>query len=202
MEQLLTISEAAKYLRRTTICLQQWDRKGRLCAHRTDTNRRYYYKSELDNFLGIDIKKEDRITIVYARVSSSNQKNDLKKQISMLNDYIQIKAYSNVKLYEEIGGGLNFKRAKLNDILELVLQNKVDKIIITHKDRLCRFGFELIKNICDKFNTEIEVITLDNDSLETEMVKDLMTIIHCFSSRLYGLRNYRKELKKRLESNP
>ena len=195
MEQIFTISEAAKYLRRTTICLQQWDRKGRLVTHRTDTNRRYYYKSEIDKFLGIDLKKQDR-------VSSSNQKNDLRNQIAILNDYIQLKGYSNVKLLEEIGGGLNFERPKLNEILELVLQSKVDKIIITHKDRLCRFGFELIKNICDKFNTEIEVITLDNDSPETEMVKDLMTIIHCFSSRLYGLRNYRKELKKRLESNP
>ena len=138
MEQIFTISEAAKYLRRTTICLQQWDRKGRLVTHRTDTNRRYYYKSEIDKFLGIDLKKQDR-------VSSSNQKNDLRNQIAILNDYIQLKGYSNVKLLEEIGGGLNFERPKLNEILELVLQSKVDKIIITHKDRLCRFGFELIK---------------------------------------------------------
>jgi predicted site-specific integrase-resolvase len=74
-------------------------------------------------------------------------------------------------------------------------------LIITHKDRLCRFGFELIKGLCERFDVKIEVVTLDNDSPETEMVKDLMTIVHCFSSRLYGLRNYRKELKKRLESN-
>jgi putative resolvase len=201
MHEILTVTEAAQYLKRTVVCLQQWDRRGKLKSHRTDSNRRYYFKHELDNFLGIEPVQEHRSIVVYARVSSTNQKSDLKNQINILNDYVRAKAYSNVLVFEEIGGGLNFKRKKFNEILDLILGNKIEKLIITHKDRLCRFGFDLIKGLCDKFNVEIEVITLDKDSPETEMVKDLMTIIHCFSSRLYGLRNYRKELKKRLESN-
>lgn len=201
MNEILTVTEAAQYLKRTVVCLQQWDRRGKLKSHRTQSNRRYYFKHELDSFLGIRPVKENRSIVVYARVSSSNQKPDLKNQINILNEYIKTKGYSNVISYEEIGGGLNFKRKKFNEILNLILENKVEKLIITHKDRLCRFGYELVKSLCDRFNVDIEVITLDNDSPETEMVKDLMTIVHCFSSRLYGLRNYRKELKKRLESN-
>lgn len=198
---ILSVSEAAKYLRKTVKCLQKWDRDGKLPAHRTKTNRRFYYKKELEKFLGFsDEKQIEKNIIAYARVSSSNQKNDLKNQIDILNNYILGKKYSNVKLYNEVGGGLSFKRKKFNEILDLILEDKVEKIIITHKDRLSRFGFDLIKGICDRFNVAIEVITIDNNSPQEEMVKDLMTIVHCFSSRLYGLRNYRKELKKHLES--
>ena len=168
---------------------------------RTESNRRYYFKHELDKFLGIKPEEKNRNIVAYARVSSANQKSDLKNQLNVLNEYVKLKGYSNVLTYEEIGGGLNFKRKKFNEILNLILGNKIEKLIITHKDRLCRFGFELIKGLCERFDVKIEVVTLDNDSPETEMVKDLMTIVHCFSSRLYGLRNYRKELKKRLESN-
>jgi putative resolvase len=199
MSEIYTIGEAAKYLRRTVTTLQIWDRSNKLKSQRTNTNRRFYHKKDLDAFLGIKEPTINKSIIAYARVSSSNQKSDLKNQASILNQYIQSKNYTNVKLIEEIGGGLSFKRKKFNEILNDIQDNKISKLIITHKDRLSRFGFELIKNICDKYNCEIEVITLDNDSPQEEMVKDLMTIIHCFSSRLYGLRNYRKELKNKLK---
>lgn len=201
MEQKFKLSEAAKYLNYNKIYLQYLDRSGSLVAHRTKTHRRYYLKSELDAFLNdTPVLDTNRKIIAYCRVSSNNQKPDLINQRSVIETYCIAKGYSNVEYVNEIGGGLNFHRKEFCRIISEIMQGNVSTLVIAHTDRLCRFGFELVEYIATQNNTRIEVLNTEKMSPEKELVTDLMTIIHCFSSRLYGLRNYRKSLKKALES--
>ena len=199
MEKTYTITEAAKILNRTTKCLQQWDRNNKLVAFRTKTNRRFYTENQILDFKGLSIPLNSKQIYVYCRVSSNAQKPDLVNQKNILVQYVQSNDYKNVVYFNEIGGGLNFNRKIFNQIITDIELGKVSKLIVAHKDRLCRFGFDLIKNIATKYNCEIEIIDNIKVSPEQEMVQDLMTIIHCFSSRLYGLRNYKKSLKNALK---
>jgi predicted site-specific integrase-resolvase len=107
-----------------------------------------------------------------------------------------------VEYVEEIGGGLNFKRIKFLDLVDRINAGEVETLILAHKDRFVRFGFELLRHLCEMHNCEILLINDEQLSPEREMVEDLMTIVHCFSSRLYGLRNYKKALKTALEEKP
>lgn len=100
---------------------------------------------------------------------------------------------------EEIGGGLNFKRLRFSEIMDAVGRGEIETLILAHKDRLCRFGFEWFERLCQKNGCEMLILNTEKLSPEQEMVQDLMTIVHCFSSRLYGLRNYRKALSEALK---
>jgi len=196
----LNVTEAAKYLRLSVKTLQRLDREGKLKSYRTETNRRYYYLEQLDGFLHRDIQQKTKVNIVYCRVSSSNQKPDLKNQRKSLEEFCVARGIENPEYVEEIGGGLNFKRKQFNSILERVEGFEVDKLIIAHKDRWCRFGFDWFESFCSRHGCKILILNQESLSPEQEMVTDLMTIIHCFSSRLYGLRNYKKTLKEALRS--
>lgn len=196
-----TVTEAAKMLNRSVKTLQRLDRQKKLVATRTPTNRRIYSHEQLLRFTGLYSQGESvRKTIVYSRVSSCSQKNDLANQRKVLEIFCAGKAFDNVEYVDDIGGGLNFKRPKLLKILEQICSGEVERLVIAHKDRLCRFGFSLVEWLLSKNSCEIVVLNQEHLSPEEEMVQDLMTIINCFSSRLYGLRNYKKGLKKALEN--
>lgn len=200
MEEHYKIGKAAKYLGYTTRSLQLWDRDGKLTALRSATGHRYYTKDQLDQFL---CKKKDiqppRDVVAYCRVSSNNQRPDLKNQRSVIEDFCIARGFANVQYIEEIGGGLNFKRKKFLEIITMIITNKVSVLVLAHKDRFTRFGFDLIEYLCKQYDVEILILNSEKLSPEKEMVEDLMTIIHCFSSRLYGLRNYKKSLKESLK---
>ena len=192
------VGKAAKLLGVSRVTLQKWDREGKLVANRNETNRRYYTDEQINNFLRKPRIELNRI-VAYCRVSSPNQRPDLKNQRKCLEEFCKASGIANVDYLEEIGGGLNFNRPVFLEIIHEITVGRISKLIVAHKDRLCRFGFELIKNLCDLNNCELLVVNVENLSPEQEMVQDLMTIIHCFSSRLYGLRNYKKTLQKALE---
>lgn len=195
----MKIGEAAKYLGYRVQTLQKWDREGKLKpASRTKTNRREYTKAQLDLFLGRKVQS-DRKIYAYCRVSSSSQKSDLLNQRKLLELYCANKGYVSVEYIEEIGGGLNFNRKKLQEIFSDVQKGLISNIIVTHKDRLCRFGFDFLNFICTENNCSLEVINAETTSPEQEVTEDLMAIIHCFSCRLYGLRKYNKQIKKMVE---
>ena len=200
MEQMLTTSEAVLILRRHVKTLQRWDRIGTLKAERTPSGRRLYRQSSLNSFLGNSVQEINKRLVAYCRVSSQAQKPDLKNQREAIEQFCLSSAKSNVNYIEEIGGGLNFKRKKFLDLIDSVASGEIEEIIIAHKDRLARFGFDLLQHICNKNNTKLTIINIEKLSPEQEMVQDLMTIIHCFSSRLYGLRNYKKIVKEALRA--
>lgn len=188
--KIYNVSQMAEKLNVSVITLQRWDRDGRLKAFRTPTNRRYYTQEQLDNLLGENCQ-DKKLVIGYVRVSSNNQKDDLKNQ----KDFILSKEKCD-ELYTDIGSGLNYKRKNFNKILDLVAENKVDKIIITYKDRFVRFGFEWFKNYCEKYGTKIIVLNEEEKFYQQELVEDLISIIHVFSCRIYGLRKYKKQIQE------
>ena len=101
---------------------------------------------------------------------------------------------------EEIGGGLNFKRPKFVQLVDDIVAGDIAVLVVAHKDRLTRFGFDLLLHLCSVHGCEAQIINTEQVSPEQEMVQDLMAITHCFSARLYGLRNYRKALTAALKT--
>lgn len=137
------------------------------------------------------LSKTNQRTILYARVDRLHQKADLDRQIAKL-----LELYPSAELITDIASGLNFKRKGLQSILEAVRTGNVSSIIIAHKDRLARFGFELIEWLCQLDGTKIVVLNQNNLSPEQEMVEDILAIVHVFSCRLYGLRKYKTKIKE------
>jgi putative resolvase len=199
-QRTLTTREAADRLGVGVKTLQRWDREGKLVPiARTSGNHRLYLESHIQDLQGLKPTKPTRV-IVYCRVSSPAQKPDLKNQRKVLEEFCIAKGLANVDFIEEIGGGLNMKRKKFLEIMDAVTARQVKILIIAHKDRLVRFGFDWFEHHCQINNCELLILNQERLSPETEMVQDLMTIIHCFSSRLYGLRNYKKKLEEALKA--
>lgn len=197
---MYNITQFAKLLNYSVKSLQKWDRDGILKPQtRTKTNRRLYSHDQLLQFTNSNILKK-RKNIIYCRVSSSNQKNDLKSQKDFLIDFTRNIGLSIDDTYTDIGSGMNFKRKNFLKLLEEVQNNEIESVTIAHKDRLCRFGYELIEHIFNKYNVKINLINDDRLSPEQELCQDLTSIVHVFSSRLYGLRKYKNKIKKMCEN--
>lgn len=198
----MSTGRAAKLLGVTVKTLQRWEREGRLVpAARTDSNRRLYTESQIREFQGLrqSCTTEPRRSVAYCRVSSHAQKPDLLNQRRVLEEFVVAKGLANVEFIEEVGGGLNFKRKHFLALMDAVGRREVVTLIIAHRDRLTRFGFEWFEHYASINGCELLVLNQERLSPEQEMVQDLMTIVHCFSSRLYGLRNYRKKLSEVLQ---
>lgn len=194
----LTTGRAARYLGLHPKTLQRFDREGRLPAKRTATGRRFWQKRDLDAFLGKTTVEGARRIIAYCRVSSGNQRPDLKNQRKTLEDWCLACGLSDVEFVEEVGGGLNLRRKGFVAVMEAVERGVVAQVVVAHRDRLCRFGFEWFEDFCAKHGCKLVVLNAEQLSPEQEMVRDLMTIVHCFSARLYGLRSYKKALREAL----
>src|SRR5213082_1918474 len=149
--------------------------------------------------LGKNGGERPRSTVCYCRVSSQAQRPDLKNQRRIVEEFAIAKGIANLEFIEEIGGGLNFKRPKFTALVDSVVADEVAMLVVAHKDRLARFGFELLQHLCRKHGSELLVLNTEKVSPEQEMVQDLMAITNCFSSRLDGLRNYRRALKEALK---
>ncbi|GCE15351.1 IS607 family transposase [Tengunoibacter tsumagoiensis] len=179
--------------------LQKWDRIGVLPAKRTVTNRRYYTDEDLAVALRHPHQpKRDRKTIGYCRVSSQAQKPDLANQQKMLEQFCRQRQITVDEWMMEIGGGLNFKRKQFLSLIDAILAGNVERVILAHQDRLARFGYPLLVHLCEIHHCELLVLSVEELSPEQELVQDLLAITHCFSSRLSGLRKYRKALEKAL----
>ena len=180
--------------------LQRWDRQGRLTPPRTPGNRRLYTDEHLA-LVARTSRLNGRITIVYARVSSQTQKPDLDNQIHVLEKFCTANGWAVHEWVKEVGGGLNFRRKHFLRILDAVVLGRIERLIVAHRDRLCRFGFEMIEHLCRTHDCDLVVMNQESLSPEQEMVQDMLSIVHCFSARLYGLRNYRKSLRQALEND-
>src|SRR5262249_35801949 len=160
-----------------------WDRDGILKAHRSITNRRYYTH---DQYLEVARKKPvSKKLITYCRVSSAGQRNDLISQRKAIEAFCLAAGKEVHEKLEDIGSGLNYKRKNFVKLMEIIEQGEVSEIVIAHKDRLVRFGFEWFEKFAQDHGAKIVVMNADSLSPEEEMTKDLLSIIHCFSSRLY-----------------
>ena len=193
---------AAKLLGVTVKTLQRWDREGRLSPlARTDSNRRLYTESQLREFIGIQQRGEPTRIVAYCRVSSAAQKLDLANQRRVLEDFVVARGLANVEFIEEVAGGLNFTRKRFLALMDEIGRGEVKILVLAHRDRLTRFGFEWFEHHAKINGCEFLVLNQEHLSPEEEIVQDMMTIVHCFSSRLYGLRHYRKKLKEALDAD-
>jgi len=178
--------------------LQKWDRIGVLPAKRTITNRRYYTDEELAAALRLPRVQKERRTVAYCRVSSQAQKPALVNQQKVLDAFCKQRKIEVDEWIMEVGGGLNFKRKQFLSLVDAILEGQVERVVLAHQDRLARFGYHVLVHLCQTHQCELLVMNTEELSPEQELVQDLITITHCFSSRLYGLRNYRQALKKAL----
>lgn len=173
--------------------LQRWDRENKLTAQRTPTDRRYYTHKQYVDYMGITQQAKDR-TIIYTRVSTNNQKDDLKNQVDFLKQYANAKGIIIDAVFEDVCSGLNYNRKKWNKLLEDCMLGTIKTIIIAHKDRFIRFGYQWFEQFLKSNGVEIIVVNNETLSPEEEMIQDLISIIHVFSCRIYGLRKYKKQI--------
>lgn len=203
MDNTMSTGKAAKLLGVSVKTLQRWDREGRLVPiARTDSNRRLYTEAQIREFIGLRQAVHAPTKVVaYCRVSSAAQKPDLATQRKVLEEFVVAKGLANVEFVEEVGGGLNFKRKRFLELMDEIGRREIKTLILAHRDRLTRLGFEWFEHFAKVNGCELLVLNQERLSPEQEMVQDLMTIVHCFSSRLYGLRNYRKKLAEVLKND-
>jgi len=193
--------EFGKLIGRTTQTLQRWDNEGILKAHRTPTNRRYYTHEQYLEYIG-QKASEDKLIVVYYRVSGSGQKDDLASQKQALEQFCTAAGKAVDLWLKDIGSGLNYKRKNFVRLLEMVERGEVSEIVIAHKDRFVRFGYEWFEKFSNDHGTTITVMNNESLSPEEEITRDLLTIIHYFSSRLYGLRKYKKKITRLVKEQP
>ncbi|WP_302967353.1 IS607 family transposase [Intestinibacter bartlettii] len=195
-----SIGEFAKAIGKTTKTLRNWDKSGKLKPARIeDTGYRYYSQEQLNHFLGLkDIKTKNKKIIGYCRVSSNKQKDDLERQIDNVKTYMYAKGYQ-FEIISDIGSGINYNKKGLNQLIDMITNYEVEKIVVLYKDKLIRFGYELIENICNKYGTTIEIIDNTQKTEEQELVEDLVQIITVFSCKLQGKRAHKaKKMIKEL----
>lgn len=187
--------EFSELLNVTVKTLQRWDREKTLVANRTPTNRRYYTYDQYLQFKGIGRDADSRKIVIYTRVSTRNQADDLENQVDFLQNYVNAKGLIVDEVIRDYGSGLNYNRKKWNKLLGEVMENKVKMIFVSHKDRFVRFGFDWFEKFCNKFNVEIVVVKNDKLSPHEELVQDIVSILNVFSCRLYELRKYKKQIE-------
>lgn len=187
---MLSIGKFAKSLGVSIQTLRNWDKEGKLKpTYVTENGYRYYSEDLLNKFRNIkNVNKIKKKNILYARVSAKNQKDDLNRQIDNLKQYAYSKGYS-FEIITDIGSGINYKKEGLLKMINLVECGEVDRIIVLYKDRLIRFGYDLIEYICKLNDTKIEIVDNSTISKEQELTEDLIQIITVFANRLYGARS-------------
>lgn len=181
--ELLSIGKFAKTVGVTTTTLRRMHQSGELIpAHISNGGTRYYSTEQLKLFQS---SNHERIVIGYCRVSTPSQKDDLETQVQNVKSYMYAKGYK-FDIIKDIGSGINYKKKGLKELINRIENNEVSKVVILYKDRLIRFGFELIEYLCEINNVEIEVIDNSECSKEKELTDDLIQIITVFANRLYG----------------
>ena len=187
---MLSIGKFAKSLGVSIQTLRNWDKEGKLKpTYVTENGYRYYSEDLLNKFRNIkNVNKIKKKNILYARVSTKNQKDDLNRQIDNLKQYAYSKGYS-FEIITDIGSGVNYKKEGLLKMINLVECGEVDRIIVLYKDRLIRFGYDLIEYICKLNDTKIEIVDNSTVSKEQELTEDLIQIITVFANKLYGARS-------------
>lgn len=190
--------DIANMLGITTRTVANYADKGLINAYKTESGQRRITGESLCQFLQakgllVDDTMQNKNDYIYARVSTHKQKDsgDLDRQINHIKLYAINHNPQNIQTLSDVGSGLNDNRKNLNKLLQLVQQDKVNRIFIMYKDRLTRFGFNYIKQVCDFHNVEIVIVSNEeNDkSLSEELAEDIIAIIHSFSGKLYGMRN-------------
>ncbi len=188
--------EFAQLINRSVGTLRIWDKKGKLTAKRLPSGHRYYTEDDLNKALRLEQPKISKKTLIYTRVSSPKQKQDLIRQREALEQFCLARGYIIDEVIEEVGGGLNYTRPQFLKLMNMIENREVGTLVIAFKDRLCRFGFEYFEHFLTIHEGKLVIANAQTLSPQQELIEDLMAVIHSFSCRLYGLRKYKKEISK------
>lgn len=199
MARWLKANEVMKEFQISRPTLKVWKDNGKL-AYKKLSDKLYLY--DVDSINRSDVISENNKYVIYARVSSSKQKEDLNRQISLLKEYSLKNGHKIDEVFEDIGSGMSSDRKGLNQLLTSIFNKEINTVYISFKDRLSRFGYNYFENICSKFGTKIEVLDDDNfrnKDMEKELTDDLIAIIHYYSMKVYnGRRKKFNKIKKEL----
>ena len=176
--------------------VKAWSLNGKLPARRTPSGHRYYTDADVDRYFGVERAQEPGRTAVYCRVSSRSQRDDLRSQQQAMEAFCLGAGLAVDDWLTEIGGGMNFKRPVFRALMERIENRELGLLLVAHKDRLCRFGFDWFAYFAETHGCEIRVVNQPSLSPQAELVEDLMAVVHTFSCRLYGLRRYRKQIRE------
>lgn len=208
MDKRIGIKEAAEILGVSTSTLRRWEKEGRITSYRTQSGgrgagHRRYDKDKVLELAGRLRPRTDRVTVGYARVSSSDQREDMVRQREMLLAYCAAHGWS-CEIVEDLGSGLNYNRRGFTGLIRRIINNEIERVVIVHRDRLVRFGHELMEQIFEQKEVSLEIIDKTEVDLtrEEEFVQDVIAIITVFSAKLYGARSRKhKQIAAILQDN-
>ena len=187
----MNIGEAAERLGISPTTLRRWEQSGKLIPERTQGNQRRYRLSQIEP--ATHLLKQDRKTLAYARVYSHDQKADLDRQKQVLELYCTQQGWT-FELISDLGSGMNYDKKGLKRLLNEIIGGNVGRLVITHKDRLLRFGAELVFSICEAKQVEVVIVNKGEDTMfEEDLATDVLEIITVFSARLYGSRSHKNK---------
>ena len=192
MERLVGIGEAAKALGVSITTLRRWEAQGTLIPEHTAGKHRRYDLAKIKPET-YHSAPDERRTMAYARVSSHDQKDDLERQKQVLELYCARQGWT-FEIVSDLGSGMNYQTKGLRRLLGEILEGHVNRLVITHKDRLLRFGAELVFAICAAKEVEVVILNQGEDTpCEEDLAKDVREMITVFSARLYGSRSRKNQ---------
>lgn len=199
MKKYYSIRKLSEMMDVSAQTLRNWEKSGKFMPdYKTSSGYRYYSQEQVDAITGNKTNMENRIVIGYCRVSSTKQKDDLERQVQNVKAYLLAQGRP-FEIIEDIGSGINYNKKGLLELLQKVIDHKVEKIVVLYKDKLLRFGYELFENIAKSYGTSIEIIDNTEKTEQQELVEDLVQIITVFSCKLQGKRAKKtKEMIKEL----
>jgi putative resolvase len=192
VDRLISIGELAELKAVSVDTIRRWENDGKIKSVRTDGGHRRYRLSDF-------VEQKPGKTLAYARVSTLDQKADLDRQDAVLSGYCQSKGWE-YEVIRDLGSGMNYRKKGLAKLLTAILDGDIARLVVTHKDRLLRFGAELIFAVCEYHDIEIIILNKKEDAtFEEDLASDVLEIITVFSARLYGSRsNKNKKLWEKL----
>lgn len=198
--KVYTLNQFAARIGVTPQTLRTWHKEGRLTpAFTTDGGHRRYTHKQYLEFVGETSNQTTKLNIGYVRVSSKKQSDDLTRQAQLMENYLIAKGKP-FKIIQSVSSGINYKNPQLHELIRMVVNKEVDTVYVIYKDRLVRFGFELLEFLFNEFGVSIEVVNQHFESAQEELVTDLIQIITVFSAKLNGKRktkvqNFKKDLE-------
>jgi excisionase family DNA binding protein len=191
-EMTISIGEAAQSLGVSVKTVRRWADDGKIRFERSPSGHRRFYLSDITRITPRQLKElETRVTINYARVSSHDQKADLVRQVQVLESFSSANGWQ-YETIQDLGSGLNYQKKGLQKLLKRILKGDVGRLVLTHKDRLLRFGSELVFAMCEEFETEVVIVNKSEEEVsfeQEELVTDMIELVTVFSARLYGSRS-------------
>lgn len=186
---LMSIGKFAKELGVSPEHVRTMHRTGEVIPARiSEKGTRYYSEEQLRELKNTQFSQREEKVVAYCRVSTKSQKDDLEKQVENVKSYMYAKGYS-FEVITDIGSGINYKNKGLQELISLIDSNQVTKVVLLYKDRLVRFGFDLIQSLCELHDVEIEIIDNSEHSTDKELIDDLIQIVTLFANKLYGSRS-------------